>query len=582
MAYDGSVLRSVIYDLKDKLVNAKIDKIYQVNDFDIVINFRNLGQRYKLFISAANNNPRMYLSDYNYSNPQNPPAFCMLLRKHLEGFKVENVEQYKMDRIFRIDINSRNELGDELKKSLFVEIMGKHSNIILVESDSLSIIDSIKRVNSSMSRVRQILPRLKYEIEPISTAENPLLEDAFINNIDIFNPNKAIRNNIIKSFTGISALMASEILYKARVDESKATNSLTKEEFDSINDSFNETMKILSRNEYSPILIYKDNNLSDFFSINLEHIREEDKKSFDNISQMLELYYSESKNNQLILDKSQNIKRIIKKNIDKENKKLAKQSDELNSSLDRDKYKVYADLISANSYKIKTGDESVLVENFYDNMNELEIDLDKKLSPHENANKYYKKFSKLKHAEKVLKIEIPKTKSKINYLENLMLNLELSDSEDDIDEIKDELHETGYLKRYKKHKNKKNKLKILKYETENGDKIYCGKNNKQNEHITFKLANREDLWFHVKDAPGSHVILTNDNFDFSEDSIKKAAFIAAMNSSISTSNNISVDYCRKKYVKRHPAKMPGLVVYTDYDTINIKKDDIDLSDLKKI
>ncbi|CDZ74805.1 fibronectin-binding protein [Peptoniphilus sp. ING2-D1G] len=580
MAFDGSVLKCIIDDLKNKLIGARIDKIYQINDFDIIMNLRNGSNKYKLLLSASSNAPRVYLTEESFNNPQSPPAFCMLLRKHLEGFRIENIEQYKMDRIMKIDVLSRNEFSDPLLKSLFIEIMGKHSNIILTDAQNHKIYDSIKRVNSSMSRVRQILPALVYEVDSISKAENPLIQKSFFDNKDKLNPSKNIKNNLIANFTGLSKLSIREICFRAMLDEDRIYNTLSDEELMRLQNSFDEVMSLFREGKFQPILIYKDNKLKDFYSIDLGYIDDKDKKYFDNMSEMLEYFYSTKENNQLVMDKSSSIKKVIKHNIDKETKKLNKQADELNEALDRDIYKTYADLISSNYYKIDKNVSSIELENFYDNMNIISVPLDEKLSAHENADRYYKKYSKLKNAEKILKKEIEKTKTNIEYLQNQQLNVELSDNEDDIDEIKQELFEMGYIKRYTAKKNKKPKLNFLKYTTPDKDIILCGKNNKQNDYLTLKYANKEDLWFHVKEAAGSHVILKNDNFEFSEQSIEIAATIAAINSSVKNSDNIAVDYCKRKFVKRHPSKIPGLVTYTNFETINIKNNNIDLNKLK--
>ncbi len=580
MAFDGSVLKCIVDDLKNKLTGARIDKIYQINDFDIIMNLRNGSNKYKLLLSASSNAPRVYLTEESFNNPQSPPAFCMLLRKYLEGFRIENIEQYKMDRIMKIDVLSRNEFSDPLLKSLFIEIMGKHSNIILTDAQNHKIYDSIKRVNSSMSRVRQILPALVYEVDSISKAENPLIQKSFFDNKDKLNPSKNIKNNLIANFTGLSKLSIREICFRAMLDEDRIYNTLSDEELMRLQNSFDEVMSLFREGKFQPILIYKDNKLKDFYSIDLGYIDDKDKKYFDNMSEMLEYFYSTKENNQLVMDKSSSIKKVIKHNIDKETKKLNKQADELNEALDRDIYKTYADLISSNYYKIDKNVSSIELENFYDNMNIISVPLDEKLSAHENADRYYKKYSKLKNAEKILKKEIEKTKTNIEYLQNQQLNVELSDNEDDIDEIKQELFEMGYIKRYTAKKNKKPKLNFLKYTTPDKDIILCGKNNKQNDYLTLKYANKEDLWFHVKEAAGSHVILKNDNFEFSEQSIEIAATIAAINSSVKNSDNIAVDYCKRKFVKRHPSKIPGLVTYTNFETINIKNNNIDLNKLK--
>ncbi|WP_040553268.1 Rqc2 family fibronectin-binding protein, partial [Peptoniphilus indolicus] len=275
--------------------------------------------------------------------------------------------------------------------------------------------------------------------------------------------------------------------------------------------------------------------------------------------------------NQIVSDKSSELKKKIKNLINRETNKLQKQLKEFEQSKDRDKYKIYADLISSNLYRIEPGVKSIEIENFYDEMKPITISMDNKISPQANANKYYKKFAKLKNANLKLKDEIERTESSIEYLKSVLFSLELSESSDDIDEIREELYEMNYLKK-RNSKNKKGKLKISQLTNENGDTIYCGKNNKQNEYLTLKFAGQNDIWFHVQNAPGSHVILRNNSGDFPESSILQAAKLAATNSSLKSSNNIPVDYTLKKYVKRHPSKIPGLVTYTNFKTIIIKID----------
>ncbi|EFI42340.1 NFACT family protein [Peptoniphilus sp. oral taxon 386] len=583
MSYDGSTLRAIVYELNEKISNTRIEKIYQPSNEELIFNLRNSNGKYKLLINAGSNAPRVYLTDEIKENPTNPPAFCMLLRKHLEGFKILNFSQYKMDRILRINILSKNELGDELEKSLFVEIMGKHSNIILTRSNDLKIYDSIKRVNSLMSSIREILPSTTYSIEPISNKIDPISKNSLYDSIEFFDENKSIKNNLIKTYTGLSPTIVREIAYRANIDENRMFFDLSPNEKEKLIQSYDEIIRDLKNHNYYPIIIKSDNNLIDFSCIDLKMYPEKEKQNYNSISEAVKLFYSEKSITQLINDKSYTLKKLVKNYTDREIKKLEKQSQELNEAIDREKYKIYADLISANSYKIEKGANFVILENFYENMNLIKIPLDEKLSATSNANKYYKKYSKLKNAAIILEKEIEKTNTNIEYLKSILLNIRLSENSSDIDEIREELIEMGFIKKINTKKKKiSSKMNFLEYKSSEGYTIICGKNNKQNEYISLKLAGKDDLWFHVKNAPGSHVILKNNGNDFSQKSIEEAAQIAALNSSLLNSDNIEVDYTKRINIKRHPSKILGLISYTNYNTINIKKKDLNINDIEKI
>ena len=327
----------------------------------------------------------------------------------------------------------------------------------------------------------------------------------------------------------------------------------------------------MKEKDFSPIKIYREDLFKDFYSIDLESLNDKEKIKVDSISSLLEEFYNSKFLRDSLGSKSKELKKIVKKNIEKLNRKLSNQANELNVALNREKFKVYADLISSNFYKIEKGADSITVENFYDEMKEIKIPLDPTLDGPSNAAKYYKKYSKLKNAASFLTEQIEIGKSEISYLESILLNIDFAERPDEIDEIYEELEKEGYLKKKKKN-NKKKKDSDENYitvKTEDGFDIYIGKNNRQNDYLTHKKAKKNDLWFHVKDAPGSHVILKNDNRDFTNNSLLTAAKLAAKYSSLSKSQNIPVDYTFKMYVKRHPAKKPGLVTYTNYKTINI-------------
>lgn len=569
MSLDGTVVKNLVYEINNRVIDGRMDKIYQNNN-DLLINIRAKGQRERLFISISGS-PRMYFSDEIFDSPQNPPAFCMLLRKHLENNQILEVSQYKMDRIIKILVKSRDELGEYSKKALIIELMGKHSNVILIDDDSKKIIDSLKRINFNLSTVREILPGLTYNPEDISEGLDPCQVDSISDLIKNSKENLNIKSFFLKNFTGISPQMCSEIEYRSNIDFKRNLSVLTDPEIIELDKIFSEIFKIVRENDFSPIKIYREDLFRDFYSLDLEGLNDKEKIKVESISSLLEEFYNSKFLRDSLGSKSKELKKLVKKNIEKLNRKLSNQANELNVALNREKFKVYADLISSNFYKIEKGADSVTVENFYDEMKEIEIPLDPTLDGPSNAAKYYKKYSKLKNAASFLTEQIEIGKSEISYLESILLNIDFAERPDEIDELYEELEKEGYLKKKKKN-NKKKKDSDENYitvKTEDGFDIYVGKNNRQNDYLTHKKAKKNDLWFHVKDAPGSHVILKNDNRDFTNNSLLTAAKLAAKYSSLSKSQNIAVDYTFKMYVKRHPAKKPGLVTYTNYKTINI-------------
>lgn len=570
MSLDGTVVKNLVYEINNRIVNGRIDKIYQNENNDLLINIRANGQKERLFVSISGS-PRIYFSEEIFDSPQNPPAFCMLLRKHLENNQILKVCQYKMDRIIEIHVKSRDELGLFSEKCLIIELMGKHSNVILIDNDSRKIIDSLKRVNFNLSSVREILPGLIYNADDISDGLDPCDTQSIVDLIKNQEENFNLKTFFIKTFTGISPQMCRELEYRSNIDFKISISSLNSNEIEILNKIFIEIFSNIKVNNFTPIKIYRDEIFKDFYSIDLKELNEKEKIKAESISSLLEEFYNSKFLRDTLGSKSKELKKSVKKNIDKISRKLSNQSNELNLALNREKYKIYADLISSNFHKIEKGVDYVKVENFYNEMEEIEIPLDSKLDGPSNASKYYKKYSKLKNAAIYLKEQIETGKSELDYLESILLNIEFAETPEEIDDLYEELEKEGYLKKKKKNnkKRKDSQDNYIKLKTDDGFDIFIGKNNRQNDYLTLKKAKKNDLWFHVKDAPGSHVILKNDNRDFTNISLITAAKLAAKYSSLSKSQNIPVDYTFKMNVKRHPAKKPGLVTYTNYKTINV-------------
>lgn len=571
MSLDGTVVKNLVYEINNRVNGGRIDKIYQDDNNNLLINIRANGKRERLFISISGS-PRMYFSEELFDSPQNPPAFCMLLRKHLENNQILSVNQYKMDRIVEIHVKSRDELGLYSEKSLIIELMGKHSNVILIDNESKKIIDSLKRVNFNLSSVREILPGLIYNEEDISQGLDPCETESIIKLIKDCEENLNLKSFFLKNFTGISPQMCEEIEFRTNIDFKKNILSLNDDEIEILNKVFLNIFLDIKENKFVPIKIYKEAIFKDFYSIDLKELSEKDKEKIDSISSLLEEFYNSKFLRDSLGSKSKELRRAVKKHIDKINRKISNQSNELNLALNREKYKVYADLISSNFHRIEKGSDHVTVENFYNEMEEIEIPLDSKLDGPGNASKYYKKYSKLKNAAVYLEEQISIGKLEVEYLESILLNIDFAETPDEIDDLYEELEKEAYLKKKNKINKKKRKdsqENYIKIKTEDGFDIYIGRNNRQNDYLTLKKAKKNDLWFHVKDAPGSHVILKNDNRDFSNSAMMTAAKLAAKYSSLSKSQNIPVDYTFKMNVKRHPAKKPGLVSYTNYKTINV-------------
>ncbi|MGO1470339.1 MAG: Rqc2 family fibronectin-binding protein [Tissierella sp.] len=578
MSFDGIVTHTVVTELEKKLIGGRIDKIYQPEKDEIWIHIRSKGSNYKLLISATSNNPRIYTTKNSKQNPATPPMFCMLLRKHLIGGTILNIKQLNLDRVISIDISSLDELGDPTEKTLTIEIMGKHSNIIFVEKSNNKIIDSIKRVSFDMSRVRQILPGNTYIFPPSQDKLNPLLsnKEEFIKLLKNEKPNTHIYKFFYFNYMGLSPFISKEICFNANLDIKRNINSLSTLDIENLYQNFNNFISKIKSQKFNPLYIKdSEGKILAFYSLDIHMFGEKNKIFLPTISEVLDIVYDSKDTFDRVSQKSQFIKKLVQTKLDRSLNKLSKQNNELIESKDREKYKIYADLISANIHNINTGLKSVSLPNFYDeNMAELSIPLDKKLSAPENAQRYYKRYSKLKSRESLLKIQIKETKDEIEYLENVLISIEHSKHIDEIEEIRDELIKEKYIRDTSKDKirrKRKNKstFKPHHYISTDGLDIYVGKNNVQNEYITLKVARKDDLWFHVQGMPGSHVIVKRQNDEIPISTLEEAATLAAFYSKAKNSSNVSVDYTDKKNVKKAPSSKTGMVIYNNFKTINI-------------
>ena len=581
MSFDGVVTRAVVDELKSSLLGGRIDKIYQQEKDEIMIQIYNKGTNHRLLLSASSNNPRIYLTKSSKKNPDTPPVFCMLLRKHLSGGIVLNVEQYSMDRIVIIDVSGLDELGLPTEKRLIIEIMGKHSNIILVDKTSGKIMDSIKRVREDMSRVRLILPGFMYDYPPAQDKKDPLhtSKEEFMR---LFNEDKEgthLYKFFYFNYTGLSPLISKEICFRASLDMDRPLGSINNDERENLYNVFEKIISEIRENKYNPLCIYNDiEELMAFYCMDLNQFGPKNKDFSPSISQVLDSAFRRKDVSDRISQKSQSMRKIVQGRLDRTIKKLAKQKEEMLDSQDREKYKIYADLVSANLHLIPKGAKNIELDNFYDeNMAKVNIPLDYKLSAAINAQRYYKRYSKLKTAENLLLEQIPETEDEIIYLENVLVSIENSYEVEELDEIKEELIKEGYVrdnsKSKKKRKTKAEKLSSpYEYISSDGFTIFVGKNNRQNEQLTLKTAHKDDIWLHVQNMPGSHVIIKKDNNDIPDSTLEEAAILAAYYSKGKNSSHIPVDYTLRRNVKKQSGSKPGMVIYDNFKTITVTPD----------
>ena len=591
MSLDGIVVKSIADELQSLIIDGKIDKIYQPEKDEIVLSIRNKGENFRLLMSASSNNPRVYIAQSTKINPASPPMFCMLLRKHLQGGKIISIQQPSLERILVIGIQNLDELGVMTTKELVIEMMGKHSNIILIEEESKKIIDSIKRIPASVSSVRQVLPGLKYKFPPSQNKVNPL-EINKANFIDtLSNANKSIQvyKYLYSTFTGLSPLIAREICFRANVEDTKAINLLTNKEINNLYDSFEKIYDNVKNNKFTPIMIKSKNEREAvaFSSISLEQYGDLPIIKYDLSSQLLEDFYRIRDKMDRIKQKSTDLRKLVSNKLERTLNKLVKQKDELIEANKREKYKIYGDLITANMYRIEKKQREIELENYYSkNLEKIKIKLNPSLSPSQNAQRYFKKYNKLKNAHEIVSKQLLKTEEEVQYLENIMLSLDNCTELSELDEIREELQSEGYIKRnISKNKKKNNKSNVSKphhFISTDGYEIFVGKNNKQNDHLTLKIASKEDLWMHTKNIPGSHVIIKNKGTIIPENTIIEGALLAAYYSKAKMSSNVPVDYTEKKNVKKPNGAKPGMVIYDYYNTIYVTPDYEVISKIKRI
>lgn len=575
MALDGLVIHSIVDELHKKLLGGKIDKVYQPENDEVVLHIRNNKENFKLVLSCSASNPRVYLaSDYKKENPINAPMFCMLFRKYIQGGNIVNVSQVDFERIIKISVESFDELKEKTTKDIIIEIMGRHSNIILTHSSNNKIIDSAKRIPPSVSRVRQILPGQTYVLPPKQDKLNPITDislNSFVDTLSSFDG--PIFKAIYSKFLGISPVIAKEICFRANIDENLLVSEISSDDISKIYKEFHNLFKHIKDNIYNPCMVIDTSidKVLDFSCINLSLFSNLSIINDDSISKILENYYATKDIKDRIHQRSSDLRKSISIKLDRLYNKLNKQEKELIESENADIYKIKGELITSYIYMIEKGMESVDVANFYDSeYKNIKISLNTNFTPSENAQKYFKKYNKLKTAKKEITSQMEITKEEIDYLENIMLSIENCENLAELMDIREELGKVGYL-RSKNNSKKETKLTTKPHEfvSSNGFKILVGKNNKQNDHLTLKVASNEDIWMHTKNIPGSHVIIKTEGKEVPDETIFEGAMLAAFFSKSKMSSQVPVDYTKKKNVKKPNGAKPGMVIYDTNNTIYV-------------
>lgn len=567
MALDGITIHCLAYELNSQLKDQRISKIAQPEKEEILFTFKIGSKTKRLLLSANASLPFAYFASENKPSPMNAPNFCMVLRKYIGNGRILSVTQPGLERVLCFCIEHLNEMGDPGVKYLYVELMGKHSNIIFCDENQ-RIIDSIKHVSAQMSSVREVLPQRTYFIPAQEDKANPLEiseEDFYSKVCSVAAPNfKALYTSLV----GISPFMAQEICYRARIDGDASTASLTPDQKAAFYQAFSTCMKMLSDNLYDPVILFDPDTAApkDFAPFSLQMYEDACQKHCGSISQALEEFYAVRNKYTNMHQKSTDLRKILQNLIERTAKKLRLQESQKEDTGKRDKYRLYGELLHTYGYQIEPGASSATVINYYDN-EEITIPLDPTLSPMENAKKYFDRYSKLKRTDEALNVHLEETRQALAHLKSIETSLNFAESEEDLSVIKEELTASGYIKAKYSKKKKSNQVKSrpLHFVDQHGFHIYVGKNNYQNDELTFKFATGNDWWFHAKGMPGSHVIVKSENKELPDDTFETAAAIAAYYSDGRDNDKVEIDYLQKKNVKKPNKAVPGFVVYyTNY------------------
>lgn len=550
MAFDGVFIHSLLKTLRPALTDGRLSKIYQPFSQDLILTFRKDRKNYQLLISANAQYPRMYLTKQTISNPDKAPTFAMVLRKYLEGSVLLSIDQVGVDRIVNFHFSNRNELGDQVELILSVELMGRHSNVILYGEKSNHIIDLLKRINPDENRARILLPKAKYELPPLKPGLNGLImSEAEFKKEKVANDNPA---DLAKKIDGLDRDDRNELTGYLNDDYSYSSFKTFFNQFDNPRAFVLKTPR--NRRKIFPYLPY--------------HLNLEKESSDPDLNHALDEFYEYQANRDWVRQKSGKVERVVKNEQKKLSKKIVKLNKQLKLAENSEGYRIRGEILNANLNKVKPGMTKIALPNYYDNNKAIDIHLDAALSPARNAQKYFTRYKKLRDSIKHVKQQVKIAKSNLAYFDSIQTAIDNADPQD-IDQINDELVNQGYIRRQHKQKRRKKitERNLNKFKLSSGKVVLVGKNNYQNDWLTLKKANKTDYWFHVKNMPGSHVILRDSNP--SDEDIAEAAEIAAYFSKGRASAHVQVDYVQDKRVKKPKGAKPGFVIYRGQNSTEV-------------
>ena len=576
MAFDGIVVANLVHELKKQLLGGRIAKIAQPEADELLLTIKTPAGQRRLYLSASASLPLVYLTETNKTSPMTAPNFCMLLRKHIANGRIVEICQPKLERIIRFTIEHLDELGDLCRKDLVVEIMGKHSNIIFCTEEG-AIIDSIKHVSAQMSSVREVLPGRPYFIPDTMEKEDPLSADFEVFFRALTAKPVPLAKAIYTSFTGVSPVTAEAVCAIAQVDSGLPASAFSEDVLRHVYNQFDIYFSGVREQKFSPAIYYEGKEPKEFSALPLPQ-KGWERVEFDSISQVLETYYALKNTITRIRQKSTDLRHILQTALERNRKKYDLQMRQLKDTENRDKFKVYGELINTYGYNLEEGAKKLDALNYYNN-EMVSIPLDSTKTAQENSQRYFEKYNKLKRTYEALSRLIQETREEITYLESIRTSLDIAMSEDDLGEIKEELISSGLMRR--KYSKKKVKIKNtpLHFVSSDGYHMYVGKNNFQNDQLTFDFAVGNDWWFHTKQAPGSHVIVKTNGDELPDRTFEEAGRLAAYYSSMRGVEKVEIDYVEKKHVKKPKGGKPGFVVYyTNYSLVI----DSDISGIQEI
>lgn len=578
MSMDGLSLYSAMNELNKRLAGGKIDKIQQTDKEELLLMVRSLGQTYRLLINASASDNRVQLTELKKQAPSEAPMFCMLLRKRIAGGKIVRFEQERLDRVLKISIETYNDLGDLSEFALYCELMGKHSNIILVNEKGV-IVDAIKHVGLGMSSVRFVMPGLEYSAPPAQDKQDPSKASAGDFSMAMRMVGMGIAKALSNAFFGLSPAVAAQLV--ARYTDKTECTQLSEAEREELAERLTAFYADMAQGKEKASAVL--NALGETEAVYPFAISGSGIKLYDSIGEALDSLYINSDRREWAKRHGASARKVLQNNIERCEKKLALYADALNSEEQMEKCRLYGELLTANLHSLKSGTDTAAVDNYYaDPVERIAIPLDRQLTPGENAQRYYKKYQKLKAARDMAIVQREQTLSELNYLEGQLDNLTKCTAENELSELIEELKDQGYIKRDKGGR-KKMKLaasKPMHFVSSTGADIYVGKNNRQNDELTLRFASPNDIWMHTKNIPGSHVIVKGAS-EQDTAAMTEAALLAAYYSRARGSENVAVDYTPRKYVKKPAGAKPGMVIYTTNKTAYVTPSEEAVAGLKE-